>query len=235
VLDRVASERVASERVLSNLRQCLPARRPQLLAELRALAAEAVLSAASGLAEWLEALAMDPADFYAIRGASFNALRRELGWLPAPPHPQEERLTRAIAAGLLHLDDPDRLRSTAASLAAAAPPDPEALGERERRQWAMLFAQLLGMGRHWLPLPEGLALLWASGPWREELRQLLELLADRADHRLHPLPWALPVPLRVHGRTCREEGRAELLAAYCCAEALRLRRRRRPRRPPQPP
>ena len=29
--------------------------------------------------------------------------------------------------------------------------------------------------------------------------------ADRADHRLLPLPWAQPVPLRVHGRTCREE------------------------------
>jgi hypothetical protein len=42
--------------------------------------------------------------------------------------------------------------------------------------------------------------LWQAGAWREELIQLLLLLADRADHRLHPLPWALPVPLRVHGR-----------------------------------
>ena len=65
-----------------------------------------------------------------------------------------------------------------------------------------------------MPLGEALALLWAVGPWREELRQLLLLLADRADHRLHPLPWALPVPLRVHGRTCREEVRAEVLAAF---------------------
>lgn len=60
------------------------------------------------------------------------------------------------------------------------------------------------------------------GLCREELRQLLLLLADRADHRrLHPLPWAKPVPLRVHGRTCREEACAEVLAAYCCAEAPR--------------
>ena len=79
-------------------------------------------------------------------GAGFTALRRELGWLPphlaGPPHPQEERLNRAIASGLLHLDDPDRLRATAASLAASAPPDPQALSERERRQWHMLTAQL---------------------------------------------------------------------------------------------
>ncbi len=41
-----------------------------------------------------------------------------------------------------------------------------------------------------------MALLWATGAWREELCQLL--------------PWALPVPLRVHGRYSR----AEVLAAF---------------------
>jgi len=30
--------------------------------------------------------------------------------------------------------------------------------------------------------------------------QLLHLLAERTGRRLHPLPWALPIPLRVHGR-----------------------------------
>ena len=84
------------------------------------------------------------------------------------------------------------------------------LGERMQRQWQMLVAQLLGRGRHWLALPEALQLLWAVGPWREELRQLLLHLADRCDHRLHPLPWALPVPLRVHGHYSR----AEILAAF---------------------
>jgi hypothetical protein len=57
--------------------------------------------------------------------------------------------------------------------------------------------------------------LWQAGAWREELIQLLELLAERADRRLHPLPWALPVPLRVHGHYTR----AEIEAAYCYAEA----------------
>ena len=75
-------DRVSSERVLTNWRQCLPSRRPQMLQELRALAAEGVIGPASGLAHWLDALAMEPADFYAIRGAGFTALRRELGWLP---------------------------------------------------------------------------------------------------------------------------------------------------------
>jgi hypothetical protein len=57
--------------------------------------------------------------------------------------------------------------------------------------------------------------LWQATAWREELIQLLELLAERADRRLHPLPWALPVPLRVHGHYSR----AEIEAAYCFAEA----------------
>ncbi|MFM9102131.1 MAG: hypothetical protein ACKOPS_12720, partial [Cyanobium sp.] len=42
----------------------------------------------------------------------------------------------------------------------------------------------------WRPLDDALAVLWQAGAWRQELRQLLELLAARADHRLHPLPWA---------------------------------------------
>ena len=207
---RLVLDRVSSEAVLANLRQCLPSRRPQLLAELRSLSAEGQIGPASGLADWLAALAMEPADFYGIRGASFTALRRELGWLVEPPHPEEERLKRSITAGLLHLDDPDRLRSTAAALAAPAPPDQLALSERERRQWLMLTVQLFGTGRSWCPLAEALALLWQAAPWREELRQLLLLLAERADHSLHPLPWALPVPLRVHAHYTR----AEIEAAF---------------------
>ena len=58
-------------------------------------------------------------------------------------------------------------------------------------------------------------MLWQACAWREELIQLLELLAERADRRLHPLPWALPVPLRVHGHYSR----AEIEAAYCFAYA----------------
>jgi hypothetical protein len=56
--------------------------------------------------------------------------------------------------------------------------------------------------------------LWQAGAWREELIQLLELLAERPlkqpQRCLHPLPWALPVPLRVHGHYSR----AEIEAAF---------------------
>ena len=46
--------------------------------------------------------------------------------------------------------------------------------ERERRQWR--------------PVDQALAVLWQACAWREELIQLLELLAERADRRFHPLP-----------------------------------------------
>ncbi|QEY31436.1 DUF3427 domain-containing protein [Synechococcus sp. RSCCF101] len=207
---RLVLDRVARERVLTNLRQCLPSRGPQLLDELRVLAAESVLTADSGLANWLEALAMEPADFYGIRGASFTALRRQLGWLSDGPHPEEDRLTRAIAAGLLHGDDPDRLRLLATGLSAPYPPKLEALGEREQRQWLMLTVQLFGTGRRWRSLREALDVLWQAAAWRDELQKLLELLADRADHRLYSLPWAQPIPLRVHGHYSR----AEIEAAF---------------------
>jgi len=93
---RLVLDRVTNERVLTGLRQCLPTRRHQLLEELPSLAATGEIGPASGLAHWLEALAMEPADSYDIGGVSFTALRRELGWLPDPPHPEEEKLTCAV-------------------------------------------------------------------------------------------------------------------------------------------
>ena len=92
---------------------------------------------------------MDPADFYGICGVSLTALRRELGWLSDAPHPVEERLSRAIGSALLHGDDPDRLRALAAALNAPGPPEPQALGERERRAWLMLTVQLYCFAEAW--------------------------------------------------------------------------------------
>jgi len=62
-----------------------------------------------------------------------------------------------------------------------------------------------GTGRQWRPLDQALVVLWQASAWREELIQLLELLAERCERRLHPLPWAWPVPLRVHGHCTRVE------------------------------
>ncbi len=211
---RLVLDRVSRDAVLQSLRDSLPSRLPALLQELRSLASEGLLTPESGLADWLLQLGMEPCDFYGVARAGYTALRRQMGWLgrgpEADPHPEEERLTRSIGSGLLHLDDPERLRWLVASLAAPEPPLASALGERELRIWRMLLVQLFGNGQRWRPLPEAWAVLWQARAWRQELIQLLNLLAERCERRLLPLPWALPVPLRVHGRYSR----AEIEAAF---------------------
>ena len=67
-----------------------------------------------------------------------------------------------------------------------------------------------GTGPRCLPLTRAFVQLCRPAAWRRELFPLLELLVEAADHRVHPLPWALPVPLRVHGRYSR----AEIEAAF---------------------
>jgi hypothetical protein len=96
---------------------------------------------------------------------------------------------------------------------ACAPPPSSTASLREGFAYAEAFGY--GTGKRWPLLPDALALLWQAPAWRDELCQLVELLPEHTDRRLHPLPWALPVPLRVHGRCSR----AVIEAAYCCAEA----------------
>ena len=92
---RLVLDRVSQDVVLQSVRASLPSRRPALLPELRALAAEGLLGPETTLGDLLQQLGMEPAGFYAISGA-----------------------------GLLHLDDPDRLRATASALAAPSLPIP---------------------------------------------------------------------------------------------------------------
>lgn len=115
--------------------------------------------------------------------------RRELGWLPDPSHPEEERLTRAIANGLLHQDDPERLRWLVDQLQRPIAPDPAGFDPATERSWRMLMAQLWGSGRQHLPLAEALVRLWAAADLRAELVELFELLLERTDHLVTPLDW----------------------------------------------
>ena len=93
-----------------------------------------------------------------------------------------------------------------------------------------------GTGRQWRPLDQALAVLWQAGAWREELIQLLELLAERPlkqpQRRLHPLPWALPVPLRVHGHYTRAE--IEATFGVLCTDAPWIHREMARRSPVEP-
>lgn len=202
---------MSSERVLANLRESLPTRRPQLLAEARRLGR-------CSLAGLLEGLGMELGEFYRVAG-SWALLQRELGWLAAGAATgDEERLGRGIAGGLLHLDDPERLRWLVDRLQRPVAPDPAALDPEAERRWRMLMAQLWGSGRQHLPLAEALVRLWAAPAIRAELVELFALLLERTDHLVAPLAWPFladgeptpSVPLGLHGRYSR----AEVFAAF---------------------
>jgi superfamily II DNA or RNA helicase len=200
-------DRVSSERVLANLRESLPTRRPQLLAEARRLGR-------CSLAGLLEGLGMELGEFYKVAG-SWALLQRELGWVAAGATTgDEERLGRGIAGGLLHLDDPERLRWLTDQLRRPLPPDPAGFDPATERSWRMLMAQLWGSGRQHLPLAEALVRLWAAADLRAELVELFALLHERTDHLVAPLDWDRadppPIPLKLHGRYSR----AEVFAAF---------------------
>jgi hypothetical protein len=206
-------DRVSSERVLANLRESLPNRRPQLLAECRGLGR-------CSLAALLEGLGMELEEFYRVAG-SWALLERELGWVAAASGElsgDEERLGRGIAAGLLHLDDPERLRWLVDQLQRPVAPHTAALDPVAERRWRMLMAQLWGSGRQHLPLADALLRLWTALAIRAELVELFELLLERTTHLVTPLTWPLlaegepapTVPLCLHGRYSR----AEVFAAF---------------------
>ena len=204
-------DRVSSERVLSNLRESLPTRRPQLLAEARLLGR-------CSLEGLLEGLGMELGEFYRVAG-SWALLQLELGWLVAgaasgEPSDDEKRLGRGIAGGLLHLDDPERLRWLVDQLRRPIAPDPAGFDPTTERSWRMLMAQLWGSGRQHLPLADALVRLWAAADLSAELVELFELLLERTDHLVTALDWGRtdppPIPLKLHGRYSR----AEVFAAF---------------------
>ncbi|EAQ76431.1 MULTISPECIES: DUF3427 domain-containing protein [unclassified Synechococcus] len=198
-------DRVSSERVLANLRESLPSRRPQLLAEARILGR-------CSLAALLDGLGMELGEFYRVAG-SWALLQRELGWVAGvgsgEPSDDEKRLGRGVGR-LLHLDDTDRLSFLLHGLAHRQPPVVQSLSETDRRRWRMLLLQLWGTSPDRLALQDALDRLWACPAFLDELRELCTLLLERTDHLAPPMDWEQPVPLALHARYSR----AEIYAAF---------------------
>jgi hypothetical protein len=186
---------VSSERVLANLRESLPSRRPQLLAEARILGR-------CSLAALLEGLGMELGEFYRVAG-SWALLQRELRWVAGAasgePSNDEERLGRGVGR-LLHLDDTDRLSFFLQGLTHGQPPVVLNMSEIDRRRWRMLLLQLWGTSPDRLALQDALDRFWACPAFLDELRELFALLLERTDHLAPPLDWDQPVPLALHAR-----------------------------------
>ncbi len=144
------------------------------------------------LEAFLRETEVDPLDLYRS-GRSWTSLRADVG-LVALPADEVEREALSNVQKLLHVTDPLRLAMWR-RLVALEPPRSAV----ERRVAAMLFVVLYG--RFEAARLDELLVRWRShAALREELRQLVPVLEQRADSRPHPSSLPPEIPLVVHGR-----------------------------------
>ncbi len=186
-------DRETQEVVLANLRNVVGGRTQELVADLVAMGDVS-------LADFLQGIDSQPEDLY-TGGRTFTLLRQHADHTTSPP--PEPNTARAFAR-LLHVDDDERINTWSSWLAGPKPPpanpdDPLQL---------MLFALLGNVRRPVIELGLALQEFWSHDDLRNELHQLLQMLADRARRPTHGLD---RLPFRIHGTYSRDEISAGLL------------------------
>ena len=207
-------DRVATERVLTSIQNALPSRWSEKANELRKLAR---VQAGMSLREFLNESGLDLGDVYSANHC-WSDLREAAGLPTAPSGPHEKVLRRAVGR-LLHVDDPDRLRTWRDWLARTTAPDVTALSAREQRLLRMLLVQALDSVEGVMTLSAGAAILWEHEQVRSELREVFDLLLERIEHVAIPLADLPEVPLTVHARYTR----LEILAASQSNDRVKVR------------
>jgi superfamily II DNA or RNA helicase len=195
-------DRVATKIVLENLKSAIPSRRPAMVRELRALADARPAEAGPRvtLPAFLLETGLELEDVY--RSGSWSGLQREAGLKVPAPGPHEALLSDRLA-GILHVDDPLRLAAYERLAQSASLDDLTEMGRRliTGFHFAVIPSRIAPAS-----LPEFAELLHAHPAIVQELRELIPLLEERADHLTYPLELALTdgspplVPLSVHAR-----------------------------------
>ncbi|MEZ4322535.1 MAG: DUF3427 domain-containing protein [Myxococcota bacterium] len=172
-------DRVSKEIILDNLASRMKLDRRSLAAELRD-------SGESTLAGFLASAELEPAELYRS-GRTFSELKRIAGLPCDPAGPNEAQIARGLGR-LLHVDDRARLDGWRSWLA-GGPLAPELQ--------AMLSTTLLGVDA----VDPGAAerTLRAHSALLDELRELLDWLADRTTHGTLPFVHPAKLALEVHG------------------------------------
>jgi superfamily II DNA or RNA helicase len=207
-------DRVATERVLESIKNAVPSRWPEKANELRNLARH---HGAITLRDFVAESGLELEDVYDGRH-SWSDLREAAGLPVATGGPHEHGLRRAVGR-LLHVDDPERLRTWRDWMDRAAPPDVVALSVKEQRLLRMLLVQVLDSVEEQVTLSAGAATLWEHEQVRFELRELFDFLLDRVAHVPIPLPELPELPLAVHARYTR----LEMLAAAQHNDLVKVR------------
>lgn len=200
-------EPAARELVLAHIRASLGSGQwARLVADLRQLPAETTLGA------FLER----GAEFDDVYGRGWTALRRAAGYETRTPLPGEAELQRRVGR-MQHIDDPSRLDTWRRWLRSPRPPALDDLPTAEVALAWMLFACLGDRAQPLADLAASLDAIWAHGPLRDELAQLLDVLAASPTRERGVLD--LPIPIHVHARYTRDE----IIAAWRVTANGRLR------------
>ncbi|HIZ97041.1 MAG TPA: DUF3427 domain-containing protein [Candidatus Janibacter merdipullorum] len=135
---------------------------------------------------------------------SWTQLRRDADVQVAQSGPLEPPLLKRVRA-FVHVDDPERARAYLTWLSDDAPAYGDA-SPRMQEFGRMLFFSLWTDGGGFTSYAAGLRALRDEHNLRDDLRQVINLSLDQAQHVTQPLLGDLgPLPLRVHARYTREE------------------------------
>jgi hypothetical protein len=186
-------DRQAQRIVLDNIRGQLGAGIKGLVDDLRGV------GAAATLADFLTKAGIEPEDLYA-NGRYWTALRREAGFETRPVGPDDQRIGRALSR-MLHIDDSSRLDGIRAFVRGSLPrADDTDAPQRD------LFVLLGHLHESYSQLSAAWTALWNSDALRDEIDQLLGVIADRVRRTTIALSGGLAgVPLRVHATYSLDE------------------------------
>ncbi len=201
-------DRVATEHVLDNIESAVGSSMGSVVGELRHYGDVT-------LAEFIDRAALAPEDLYQTSNWYWTKFRRRAD-LPTPPEGPNDDEFGGRLHRILHIDAADRLRFYDDLLSARYRPSADDLSPTEERMLYMLHFALWGDSskkrERWPYADAVLEHIWEHPAIRKELRQLLALLDDRAEHLTHPLDhemgWQHDVPLSVHSRYSLSEIRA---------------------------
>lgn len=198
-------DRVASNIILDSLKNALPNRWNEKLAELNTMIGNGI---APTLTNYMDETGLEIHDIYTSTYAWSDYLEAA-GADILESGPQEEKLRRAIGR-LLHLDDEERLSFYHKHLDAQHKPDLNKFNKRELRLFRMLIAALCEkILKKEDSLEVGLTKLWAHPQVVSELQELFSLLLERIDHVHKSLESHKDSPLQIHSKYTR----IEILAA----------------------
>ncbi|MGN3957500.1 DUF3427 domain-containing protein [Streptomyces sp. WAC8370] len=197
---QIILEGKAKKLVLDNIRT-------QLAATVKTLVKEVKEYSTPLLADYLRESRREIKELYKSNN-SWTLILRRAGLAAEPAPPGEDALLKRVHA-FLHVDDPERARAYLDLLADDAPPYEE-LDQVGQAYARMLFFNLWDNAGGFTSYSEGLATLRSQRALRDEIRQVLSYVIDRADHVPIPLCDGLgAVPLKVHS----SYNRSEILAA----------------------